>query len=543
MDAQGFRITAGWAYLCSANPEEVFISVSGDDCGSVVDACDGQSKGTFHVGSGCTGVDQGVDVQGVGISSGWLKLCVKGGHQVKLEVRADDCGAFTPSGCDDWAGRGTWHTVPSDCAGGATGNSASGQVLTAGWMELCVDTDRFHSADPTSLDGTALFGYQGWFMVDGDGSGGSWHHWAGGASVNADNATFDLWPDTSELDADELFATQLTYGDGSDAQVFSSYKKKTVKRHFRWMAETGIDGVMLQRFLSELQSPTYLAFRNQVTENVCAGATHHGRSFAIMYDISGAKEASFVEELKADWAFLVNDLKVTGSPAYLHHEGKPVLGLWGLGFSDRPGTAAQSLELIEHLQTGAPAGQQVYLVGGVPYQWRTSSGDSKPGFSEVYEAYDAVSPWSVGRYSDAAGFDSNYNQTVTPDKSFTDAQGLGYAPVAWPGFSWANLKGTPGTFNQIPRHGGTFFWHQTRNLHDLDPLFLYVAMFDEVDEATAMFKAATHQSEVPAQGQWLHLGQDGQSLPSDWYLRLGGAAAKAMHGQFAPDKPLPYEAP
>ena len=126
------------------------------------------------------------------------------------------------------------------------------------------------------------------------------------------------------------------------------------------------------------------------------------------------------------------------------------------------------------------------------------------------------------------------------DKLVTDAAGQGYAPVAWPGFSWANLKGQPALLNQIPRLGGTFFWHQVAKLVDLGPQFLYVAMYDEVDEGTAMFKAAATVAEVPVSPGFLYLGIDGVALPSNWYLRLGGAAGRALRGWSGPVEPLPF---
>lgn len=40
-----------------------------------------------------------------------------------------------------------------------------------------------------------------------------------------------------------------------------------------------------------------------------------------------------------DWKRLVDDLEVTnqvGKKTYLHHNGKPVVAIWGIGFPDRP---------------------------------------------------------------------------------------------------------------------------------------------------------------------------------------------------------------
>ena len=63
---------------------------------------------------------------------------------------------------------------------------------------------------------------------------------------------------------------------------------------------------------------------------------------------------------------------------------------------------------------------------------------------------------------------------------------------------------------------------------------IYGAMFDEVDEGTAMYKLAPTVNEIPAQGSWVPLDIDGVSLPSDWYLRLANEATKMLRG----DTPL-----
>src|SRR5207237_9769382 len=70
--------------------------------------------------------------------------------------------------------------------------------------------------DATSLEHKMLFGYQGWFLCPGDGSPANrWTHWFRNDAPTAANLTIDLWPDTSELGADELCPTGLAYGDGS----------------------------------------------------------------------------------------------------------------------------------------------------------------------------------------------------------------------------------------------------------------------------------------------------------------------------------------
>ena len=88
--------------------------------------------------------------------------------------------------------------------------------------------------DPSTLTGKLMVGYQGWFSCEGDGSKRGWSHWTKNRSkpfVPA-NVKVDLWPDVSELGADERFATDLLLPDGRKAEVFSSFHPATVKRHW-----------------------------------------------------------------------------------------------------------------------------------------------------------------------------------------------------------------------------------------------------------------------------------------------------------------------
>ena len=352
-----------------------------------------------------------------------------------------------------------------------------------------------------------------------------------------------MWPDVTELSADERFTTAgLTLPDGAPAAAFSSFKEQTVVRHFRWMREHDLDGVLLQRFLGEIQSPRFFDFRNQVTRNVRAGAEAHGRVFAIEYDLSLPERLQpiIVERLKADWMYLVDTLKVTESSRYLHHAGKPVVAVWGLGFRNRPTTPQQAQELITWFKDGAPLPYRATVIGGVPARWRTLTGDSQtdPAWAAVYRSLDIISPWAVGRYADDAGADRFKNDVVVPDLAETAALGIGYLPVVFPGFSWHNLM-TGARENQIPRRGGRFYWRQVTNLVGAGAIMIKTAMFDEVDESTAMFKLAPTAAQCPVQSTFVTLDEDGESLPSDWYLRVGAAATEVLRGQRPPSPTLP----
>ena len=304
------------------------------------------------------------------------------------------------------------------------------------------------------------------------------------------------------------------------------------------MKEAGIDGVALQRFLSELQDPRFFAARNQVARNVRAGAEAEGRVFAIEYDITGVDEAHLVEWLQADWKYLVDTLKVTASPRYLEDGGKPVLYLWGLGFSDRPGTPADAAALIDWLTKSADPRYRVTLVGGVPAHWRTLDGDSKsdPAWAPSTAPSTCCRPGPWGGSRDDAGADA-YRATLVADLAEATAAGKRYMPVVFPGFSWHNLHGDAS--NQIPRRGGEFYWRQVCNAVGAGATMLKAAMFDELDEGTAMFKLAPTAAQLPAGASLVPLDADGRALPSDFYLRVGGAATALLRGDLPMTPTLP----
>ena len=310
----------------------------------------------------------------------------------------------------------------------------------------------------------------------------------------------------------------------------------------RWIWEQGVDGVVLQRFVSELSFPPTFAARNNITRYIRQAAETYGRTFTIMYDVSGANPNTIVDEIKNDWEFLVGCLGVTSSPYYLRQGGRPTVSLWGFGFTHVPEQRNQVQTLINHFKQNAPANQRAFLMGGVPYWWRESINDSHPNYLSIYEQYDAVIPWSVGRYVDQSDFDNLFNNVVIADKQHADARGMLYAPVIWPGFSWTNLMRDSlprPPLNEIPRDGGRFFWRQAYQHGNLQPSFHFLAMFDEVDEATALFKGAETAQDVPVQAPFLHYSIDGEMLPNDWYLRLSGAFATGVHGQLIIDPMIP----
>src|SRR5436853_2390493 len=79
--------------------------------------------------------------------------------------------------------------------------------------------------DTSTLSNKVMCGYQGWFNAEGDGAERGWVHWTKGRGpLGPRNAKFDLWPDVSELGANERFTTGFTNANGKPAEVFSAFK-------------------------------------------------------------------------------------------------------------------------------------------------------------------------------------------------------------------------------------------------------------------------------------------------------------------------------
>ena len=147
----------------------------------------------------------------------------------------------------------------------------------------------------------------------------------------------------------------------------------------------------------------------------------------------------------------------------------------------------QAAELIEFFKNNPDPRYRVTLLGGVPAGWRTLTRDSHPdtAWAGVYRSFDIISPWTIGRFRDDEGIDRFYREQVRPDLAETRALGVEYLPVVFPGFSWRNMN-RDAALNQIPRRAGRFFWRQIEQAIAAGNTMLYGAMFDEVDEGTAV---------------------------------------------------------
>ncbi len=396
-------------------------------------------------------------------------------------------------------------------------------LLLVPTCQSTADGPHAERVDASTLSGKVMCGYQGWFNCEGDGAGLGWTHWAKNEHkpFAPGNAVVDLWPDVSELGEDERYATGFHHADGRVAEVFSSANPATVMRHFQWMRDYGIDGAFLQRFANGLDQGRVQRHKDQVLQSVRTAADQAGRVYAVMYDLSGLR-AGQVKRVREDWRFLAEEKHVSDDSSYLHHRGKPVVAVWGVGFSDnRKYSLQECFDLVKDLKS---AGCTVML--GVPSWWREGTRDAlhDPLLMKIIESADIVSPWTIGRYRSPREATRHAAQVWSPDLQWCQEKGVDFLPVVFPGFSWHNLHG--GQLDQIPRLKGEFLWSQVVAAKRIGCEMIYVAMFDEVDEGTAIFKCTSD----PPRGEGVRF-LDNEGLASDFYLKLVGRAARMLRGE------------
>ncbi|MEM7699299.1 MAG: glycoside hydrolase family 71/99-like protein [Verrucomicrobiota bacterium] len=385
------------------------------------------------------------------------------------------------------------------------------------------------------LTGRVMAGYQGWFRAKGDETGMGFRHYTREGKFEPGYCSIDLWPDLSEFSDEERFPTPFSHADGSTAEVFSSLHPKTIDRHFQWMLEYGIDGVFVQRFAvhgakakRDYQS---LYWENEKLKRCREAANTHGRAWALMYDLSGIASDDFTR-LAEDWKNLRRRMELGTDPhdrSYLHLNGKPLIAIWGVGFADDREYDLERCEWLIRLLKNNPEWGGFSIMLGVPYHWREGRGDSidQEQLHKVLKLADVISPWSVGRYRSVEKDRGRILQHQLADLEWCRAKQLGYLPVLFPGFSWANLKGDASS--AIPRRGGQFFWNQFVAAAAAGNQSAYIAMFDEIDEATAIFKC----SNDPPVGASKFQTYEG--LPSDTYLRLSGEGGRLLRGELPID--------
>ncbi len=384
-----------------------------------------------------------------------------------------------------------------------------------------------------SYKGLIMAGYQGWFNAEGDGAERGWNHYQKNNQLYPGNCKFDFWPEMEEYP--KQYASPFYFADGRQATLFSSYDESTVDLHFKWMKEYGIDGVFVQRFVSNLKNPVSYRHNQKVLQSAFLSATKYDRIVCIMYDLSGIAAGEEIL-LMEDWKKLVTQYNLKNDQIpdnYLCHNGKPLVVVWGAGFDDNRKYGLPEVQKIVDFLKNDPEFGGFSVMLGVPTYWRTLKNDTQNDtlLHSIIKKVDIVQPWLVGRFNEETY--PGFKNLMMDDMEWCKSNSLDYVPVVFPGFSWHNMYPDYPT-EQIPRNKGHFFWKQLHGALSLGAEMIYVAMFDEIDEGTAIFKCA---QEVPV-GESVFVPLE-KETPSDFYLWLTGEAGRILRKEI----PLPEVMP
>ncbi len=359
--------------------------------------------------------------------------------------------------------------------------------------------------------GLVMAGYQGWFGTPGDGCKHSeapnteWYHYRESDMFKPGvlRNSIDLWPDMSEYT--KKYDTDFVFPDGTTAQVYSAYDESSVLLHFKWMKDYGIDGVFMQRFVGEvIDNPQGEDHFNKVLASAMKGSDQYQRAIAVMYDLGGYEPGRYDKVLND--ARTIHDSYASKQKYYLHENGKPMIALWGVGFN--PAERNYTNSDIQALVNGLKEMGYSIMLGASTY-WRAGGGDTyTPDIQALHaliKSSDVVMPWYVGRYSSSVEYLTGGNEGGFPNMighdlewcqkaSLEEGVHVNFAPHCFPGASDLNMHPY---YTRGSRERGNFFWTQMYNAISKGCEMLYIAMFDEIDEGTAIYKVM-NKSKVPS---------------------------------------------
>jgi hypothetical protein len=363
------------------------------------------------------------------------------------------------------------------------------------------------ASSPGDVVGKLVVGYQGWFAAPGDASPwNGWWHWPGSVNPN-----YKSWPDMRQFTAGYQ-SVYANLNNGQPSRLYSNWDQSTVNTQFLWMQQNGLDAAALQRF--NPNSPEG-PIRDGITARVRTAAETYGRKFYIMYDVSGW--TNMQTEIKTDWTNKMS--AYTSSSMYARQNGKPVVCIWGFGFNDNSHnfTASACLDVINWFK-----GKGVYVIGGVPREWRTGVGGSRAGFIGTYHAFNMLSPWLIGAVGNTTDADNIYTNFMVPDQADCNTNNVDYQPCVLPG----DLSGHQ-------RSHGDLMWRMFYNAKRVGCQGIYISMYDEYGEGNQIQATAETSATVPSGTNIPTLNEDGTACSADYYLRLTGDGDKMFKGQIA----------
>jgi len=199
-----------------------------------------------------------------------------------------------------------------------------------------------------------------------------------------------------------------------------------------------------------------------------------------------------------------------------------VVFVWGLPFPDRGISKSNANAIIDFFKNDPVYGSN-YVIGGWPSWWRTIT-----NWNDHFQRYNGALAWMP---KDAAGYLADYQQS--------SSWGIDFFPHVWPGFSWAHLQRLADETQYTPRGGGLFYWQNIHGALGSGAKRLFIGMFDEYDEGTAVMPMSDDPpATAPNWGRFLtNLGR-----APYWWLLLTSAAHDTMLGNRPLSRALPSEA-
>ena len=331
---------------------------------------------------------------------------------------------------------------------------------------------------PKTLRGKVMVGYQGWFRTPNDPYHAGWRHWG---DIAHGAFSVDMWPDVSLYPPRALDkANDVQTLSHQTAFLFSSGWPEVVDKHFALMRQYGIDGAFVQRFVSHTYLHALGGEPEWVLGNVRAAANRQGRLWAVEYDVSGCPDGELLVDIKKDWAWLVDEFGLRQDGSYAREGTRPVVFVWGMAVPDRRINPQTADAVVDFLKNDPSYGGN-YVVEGVPAQWCALDADWQRHFNHC----DGALAWQSQNYAEDV---ANFRKL-----------GLDCFPHVWPGFSWANLKHLPGdsTVAFTPRDGGNYYEGLLSDATQAGADRLFVGMFDEYDEGTAILPMSDDPPPVP----------------------------------------------
>jgi hypothetical protein len=271
--------------------------------------------------------------------------------------------------------------------------------------------------------------------------------------------------------------------------------------------------------------------------NTAAGAGQNVLDF--IYDDFNALVTGSTNFRGKNYRGIITDSNGVLSARYLKHNGKPVVRIFGIGSKKNEYAAGQFLFSAQEAETKLANLRNIAtVIIGVNNRWRTADSPEirtdwkvptgtpiSPEVEDVWQSVDFIQPWSVNAYGNEAGADTYFTRNATgrvkQDIDWGRVNDIGILPVIWPGFSWRNKQDgdspatppAPLAYQTVPRGNGSFYWNQGYEVIELLKAFpatpvtgstgrenvrlITVAMFDEIDEGTAIMKLEVNDQKIP----------------------------------------------